>query len=73
MTSPFIYAEDLLENSHGSLEALDHFTTFLYVLVCFYSNTPLRRVLDSSKEKDVLTLFAVMNVQIKDSAKFKIV
>ena len=54
MTSPFIYAEDLLENSHGSLEALDHLTTFLYVLVCFYSNIPLRRVLDSSKEKETL-------------------
>ena len=52
--SPFVYIEDLLENSHGSLETLDHFTTFLYVLICFYSNTPLRKVLDISKEKETL-------------------
>ena len=51
--SPFIYVEDLLENSHGSLETLDNFTTFLYILVCFYSNTPLKKVLDSSKENNL--------------------
>ena len=38
----------------GGLETLDNFTTFLYVLVCFYSNTPLKKVLDSSKEKETL-------------------